>query len=197
MAIKGYNFKTSAVKVTTPEATTLFMCLAEVNEFTGKFGGKLIFTPEALEQEVNYQVIGESRGKKAFKDVFNDLLEAAYLEYVQDSGKKAAKVAKIRESKDAEGNENGLFELSCGNLEKPTIQNTDRTVEKDYSTLIANGSTMKANLYLKPYIMNGKLGITAYLNGVLLINVIEFGGGDVMFDDEDFTDSPVKDELEF
>lgn len=196
MAIKGYNFTTPAVKVVTPEAKTLFMSLAEVNEYTGNYGGKLVFTPEQLEQEVSYTSIGSPKDKAPFKDVLNDLVDAAFKEYITESGKKATKVYKVAPSKDAEGEDNGLFEVATKNQQQPRIQNTDKTVEKDYSTLVANGSTIKASLYLKPYVMQGKVGITAYLNGVLLIDVIEYGAKDDMFDDEDFG-VEAEDALEF
>lgn len=49
---------------------------------------------------------------------------------------------------------------------------------------------MKAQLYLKPYTMQGKVGITAYLNTALLLDIKEYGSGSDMFDD-DFDDTSV------
>lgn len=195
MAIKGYNFKTAAIKVATPEAKTLFMCLAEVNEYTGKYGGKLIFTPEQINTEVGFTQVGSAKAKKPFGQVVNDLLDEAYTEYTTDTGKKAKKVAKIVPATDADGNETGNFELGCTNQAQPKIMNPDRTVEKDYQVLVGNGSTVKASLYLKPYVMQGKVGVTAYLNGVLLLDIIEFGGGDDLFDDDDFASESDDDTL--
>ena len=186
--IKQYQFNTQPITVVTPEAETLFMCLADVNEVSGTYGGKLVFSKEALNTNVKYKV---GKGKEQvgkFKDIVTNMLEEAYQEMVAD-GKKVSKEPKFKPNTDKDGNETGKYEMSVKNQEQPRILNRDRTVEKDFSTLISNGSTMKAQLYLKPYTMQGKVGITAYLNTALLLNVIEYGSGGDMFDDDDFEDT--------
>lgn len=190
MAIKGYNFTTNPMTVVTPMARTLFMCLAEANEYTGKFGGKLVFTPEQLEQQVSVKENGGAKGKMPFAEAINKLLDSAYDEYTKETGKKATKVSKINVHNDADGNPTSDFELSCGNQEQPKILDRDKAVLRDYDTLVGNGSTLKAQLYLKPYVMQGKVGVTAYLNTVLLGDIIEYGGNDDdMFDDADTEDT--------
>ena len=186
--IKQYQFNTQAVTVVTPLAETLFMCLADVNEVSGNYGGKLIFTEEALNAKVKYKV---GKGKELvgkFKDVIDNIIEEAYQELVSD-GKRVTKADKIVSSIDKDGNDSGKYEMSVKNQDKPRILNTDRREEKDFNKLVANGSTMKAQLYLKPYTMQGKVGVTAYLNTALLFNVIEYGASNDMFDDDDFSAS--------
>ena len=179
---KQYQFKTQPVTVVTPVARTLFMCLAEENEYTGNYGGKLLFDEDSLNKEVNWKSKTD-KGTAPFKDVVNDLIDAAVAEY-KATGKKATKAEKIQVNTDQDGNETDDFELSCKNQDQPRIVNRDKTVEKDYDTLVGNGSTVKAQLYLKPYVMQGKVGVPAYLNSVQLLDIIEYGGGDDMFDDE-------------
>ena len=180
---KGYTFTTEAITVVTPVAETLFMCLAEPNDYTNKFGGKLLFTEEALNSEVKFKVgKGKPQGG-TFKDIINDLLDRAYDEYV-GTGKKATKVDKLKENTDADDNPTGKTEISVGNQEQPRIVNADKTVNNDFDILVGNGSKIKAQLYLRPYVMQGKVGITAYLNSVQLIDIIEYGSGGDMFDDE-------------
>lgn len=198
MAVKGYQFNTKSVTVVTPEASTLFMCLASPNDYTGKFGGKLVFTPEALEQEVSYQPQGGPKGKASFESIINNLLDSAHSEYVQDTGKKAAKVPKIVEGTDKNGSDDGTFVMSVANQEQPKILDKNKTKLEGYDTLISNGSTMKAQLFLKPYVMSGKVGVTAYLNTVLLGDIIEYGASQDLFDDDDFdTTEDSNDELDF
>ena len=186
--VAQYNFKTEAITIVTPVAETLFMCLAEVNEYTGQYGGKLIFTEDDLNKTVKYKVGKGKETKGVFKDIINGMIDDALDEY-KDSGKKAVKANKIANHTDQDGNDTGKYELSCKNQDQPRIINKDRTVEKDFDVLVGNGSTMKAQLYLKPYVMQGKVGITAYLNTALLLDVIEYGGGNDMFDDDDFDDT--------
>lgn len=186
--VAQYNFKTEAITIVTPVAETLFMCLAEVNEYTGQYGGKLIFTEDDLNKTVKYKVGKGKETKGVFKDIINGMIDDALAEY-KDSGKKAVKANKIANHTDQDGNDTGKYELSCKNQDQPRIINKDRTVEKDFDVLVGNGSTMKAQLYLKPYVMQGKVGITAYLNTALLLDVIEYGSGGDMFDDDDFDDT--------
>ena len=186
--IKQYQFNTQAVTVVTPLAETLFMCLADVNEVSGNYGGKLIFTEEALNTKVKYKI---GKGKELvgnFKDIVDNVIEESYQELVAD-GKRVSKADKIVPSIDKDGNDSGKYEMSVKNQDKPRILNTDRREEKDFNKLVANGSTMKAQLYLKPYTMQGKVGVTAYLNTALLFNVIEYGASNDMFDDDDFSAS--------
>lgn len=185
--IKQYQFNTQPRVVVTPEAETLFMCLAEINEVSGNYGGKLVFTEKALNSTVKVKVGKGKETRGTFKDIINDMLDEAYKE-LKDDGKKVIKAEKLQENTDRDGNPTGKYEMSVKNMEQPRILNTDRTVEKDFNTLLSNGSTMKAQLYLKPYTMQGKVGITAYLNTALLLNVIEYGSGGDMFDDDDFDD---------
>ena len=198
MAVKGYQFNTKAVTVVTPEAATLFMCLATPNDYTGKFGGKLVFTPEALEQEVAYQPQGAPKGKASFASVISSLLDSAYSEYVQDTGKKAVKVAKVVSGTDKNGEDDGTFVISVANQEQPKILDKTKTRLEGYDKLISNGSTLKAQLFLKPYVMSGKVGVTAYLNTVLLGDIIEYGANQDLFDDDDFdTPDESNNELDF
>ena len=183
-----YQFNTEPVVVVTPEAETLFMCLADVNEVSGCYGGKLVFTKKALATEVKFKKGKGKEERGIFKDIINDMLDEAYKELVS-AGKKVTKADKITENTDKDGNPTGKYEMSCKNQEQPKIINKDRTVEKDFTTLLSNGSTMKAQLYLKPYTMQGKVGITAYLNTALLLDVKEYGSGSDMFDDDDFDDA--------
>ncbi len=188
--IAQYQFNTEPVVVVTPEAETLFMCLADVNEVSGCYGGKLVFTKNALNSQVKFKK-GKGKGKEekgTFKDIINDMLDEAYNELVS-AGKKVTKADKITINTDKDGVPTGKFEMSCKNQEKPKIINKDRTVEKDFTTLLSNGSTMKAQLYLKPYTMQGKVGITAYLNTALLLDIKEYDSGSDMFDDDDFDDT--------
>lgn len=184
--IKQYQFNTQAVTVVTPLAETLFMCLADVNEVSGTYGGKLIFTEEALNTKVKYKVGKDKESVGIFKDIVDNVIEEAYQELVAD-GKRVSKADKIVPSVDKDGNDTGKYEMSVKNQDKPRILNTDRTEDKDFQKLVANGSTMKAQLYLKPYTMQGKVGVTAYLNTALLFNVIEYGAANDMFDDDDFS----------
>jgi len=186
MAAKGYNFNTNPVTVVTPEAKTLFMCLAEVNEYTGKFGGKLVFTPEQLNQEVSFKENGGAKGRKAFGAIVSELLDNAYNEYTTDTGKKATKVSKIQDGTNADGDADGTSVISTANQNQPDILDSSKKVIKDYDVLVGNGSTVVAQLYLKPYVMQGKVGVTAYLNKVVLKDIIEFGGSDDLFDDDTF-----------
>lgn len=188
--IAQYQFNTEPVVVVTPEAETLFMCLADVNEVSGCYGGKLVFTKNALNTTVKFKKGKGKEEKGTFKDIINDMLDSAYNEMIE-AGKKVTKAPKIVANTDKDGEPTGKFELSCKNQEQPKVINKDRTVEKDFSTLLSNGSTMKAQLYLKPYTMQGKVGITAYLNTALLLNVIEYGASNDMFDDDDFDDTSV------
>ena len=187
---KQFNFTTQPITVVTPVAETLFMCLADVNEYTGKYGGKLVFDEDVINTPVKYKQGKGKEGKAPFIDIINNLIAEALAEY-KASGKKAVKADKIKPNTDADGNETGKLEMSCNNQEQPRIVNRDKTVEKDYDVLVGNGSTIKAQLYLKPYVMQGKLGVTAYLNTVLLLDIIEFGGNNDMFDDDDFDDTSV------
>ena len=186
--IAQYQFNTEPVVVVTPEAETLFMCLADVNEVSGCYGGKLVFTRNALNSQVKFKKGKGKEEKGTFKDIINDMLDEAYNELVS-AGKKVTKADKITVNTDKDGVSTGNFEMSCKNQEKPKIINKDRTVEKDFTTLLSNGSTMKAQLYLKPYTMQGKVGITAYLNTALLLDIKEYGSGSDMFDDDDFDDT--------
>ena len=186
--IAQYQFNTEPVVVVTPEAETLFMCLADVNEVSGCYGGKLVFTKSALNSQVKFKKGKGKEDKGVFKDIINGMLDEAYNELVS-AGKKVTKADKITVNTDKDGIPTGNFEMSCKNQEKPKIINKDRTVEKDFTTLLSNGSTMKAQLYLKPYTMQGKVGITAYLNTALLLDIKEYGSGSDMFDDDDFDDT--------
>ena len=187
---KQYKFDTQPVVVTTPLAKTLFLSLAEVNEYTGNYGGKLIFTPEQLESTVKFKVGKGKEQRGVFKDIIDNLIDEALTEY-KGTGKKAVKAEKFVEDTDADDNPTGNYQLSCKNQDQPRIVNKDRTVEKDFDTLVGNGSEVKAQLYLKPYVMQGKVGITAYLQTVLLVDVIEYGDSGDMFDDDDFDDTSV------
>ena len=185
---KAYQFNTQPRVVVTPEAETLFMCLAEVNEVSGCYGGKLVFTEEALDTQVKVKIGKGKEERLPFREVLDTMLDEAVEELKADK-KKATRVDKLQPNTDKDGEETGKYEMSIKNQEQPRILNTDRTVEKNFTTLISNGSTMKAQLYLKPYTMQGKVGITSYLNTALLLNVIEFGSGGDMFDDDDFDDT--------
>ena len=180
-----FQFKTEAVTVVTPLAETLFMCLAEPNEYTGNYGGKLVFTEDDLSTVVKYKAGKGKEDKATFREVIDNIIDNALEEY-KASGKKAVRADKIQHNTDADGNDTGKYEVSVKNMEKPRILNKDRTVEANFDKLISNGSTLKAQLYLKPYVMQGKVGVTAYLNTVLLDNIIEYGGNSDMFDDDDF-----------
>lgn len=182
---KQYQFNTQPVTVVTPLAETLFMCLAEVNEYTGNYGGKLVFDAMDLDTSVKYKSGKGKEERATFKEVVDNIIEESYQELVKD-GKKVTKAEKIKINTDADGNDTGKFEMSVKNMEQPRIVNKDRTIEREFTTLISNGSTVKAQLYLKPYVMQGKVGVTAYLNTVLLDNIIEYGGNSDMFDDDDF-----------
>ena len=59
--IAQYQFNTEPVVVVTPEAETLFMCLADVNEVSGCYGGKLVFTKNALNSQVKFK---KGKGKE-------------------------------------------------------------------------------------------------------------------------------------
>ena len=190
-----FQFKTEAVTVVTPLAETLFMCLAEPNEYTGTFGGKLIFTEDDLDTVVKYRVGKGKEERATFREVFDNVINSALEEY-KATGKKAVRADKIKPNTDADGNDTGKYEVSVKNMEKPRIINKDRTVEKDFDKLLSNGSTLKAQLYLKPYVMQGKVGVTAYLNTVLLDNVIEYGGNSDMFDEDDFDTDAVPFEVD-
>ena len=179
---KQYQFTTQPVTVVTPEARTLFMCLAEENEYTNQYGGKLLFNEASLNTEVNWKS-KTGKGKSPFREIVDGLIDEALAEY-KATGKKAVRADKIQVNTDADGNETDDFEVSCKNQEQPRIVNRDKTVEKDFETLVGNGSTVKAQLYLKPYVMQGKVGVTAYLNSVQLLDIIEYGNGGDMFDDE-------------
>lgn len=190
MAVKRYNFTTKSRTVITPDAKTLFMCLAEVNEVTGHFGGKLVFTPEQLEAQVKVENWGGSgKSQKPFGEVINGMLDEVVTE-LQASGKKVTKAEKLQKATDKDGNETGNFEMSCKNKDKPTVVGADRQKYTDFDKLVGNGSTVKARINLVPYTMSGKAGITAYIDYVLIKDLIEYSanGGDV-FDEDDFTPS--------
>jgi len=186
---KQYQFTTQPRVVVTPIAETLFMSLAEINEISGVFGGKLLFTNEALDTTVKVKIGKGKETRSTFRDVIDGMLDEAYQELTND-GKKVTKAEKIKENIDREGNGTGKYEMTIKNMEQPRILNKDRTVDANFTTKISNGSTMKAQLYLKPYTMQGKVGITAYVNTALLLDVIEYSSGD-MFDEDDFDGTSV------
>ena len=186
---KQYQFSTEAVTVVTPVAETLFMCLATPNEYTDTYGGTLLFKEDALNTTVKFKAGKGKEARGKFQDIVDNLVSEAVKEY-KAGGKKCVKVDKLVPHTDQDDNETEYYELKCKNQEQPRILNKDRTVEKDFTTQVGNGSTMKAQLYLKPYVMQGKVGVTAYLSTALLLDVIEYGNND-LFDDDDFDDTSV------
>lgn len=182
--VKGFEFSTQAVKVVTPIAETLFMCIAEPNEYTEAYGGKLLFTEEQLDKEVTYTVGKSSTKMKApFRSIIDDIIDEA-LKEVKTATKKGTREDKIKVHQDKEGNDTDKFEIACKNKDKPRVVDIKGNLMEDFEALIGNGSKVKAQLYLKPYTMQGKVGVTAYLNSLQIIDLIEYGNSDSMFEDE-------------
>jgi hypothetical protein len=190
MAIAKYKFETIPQTVVTPEAKTLFMCLAEVNEVTGSYGGTLVISGDDINKETTFKEWRTNKKvKKGFMDGVNDLIDKALDEYNNNpkTKKKAVRADKIKVATDRDGNETEDFELSCKNKDQPKVVDKDRTRLPDFDKLVGNGSIVKAQISLVPYVMQGKVGVTAYLDYVLLKDLIEYGdSSDNPFDDEDF-----------
>lgn len=178
MAIKRqYTFDIKGIKVTTPVAETLFMCLKDVNEYTGKYGGKLVFDESALNARVPVTV-NKVTVTQGFKETIDDLLADALNEYQKNTGKKATAVSLFKENKDKEGNDTGKLEFTAKSFEPTIVVTADKVkIPQTQIPLLSNGSTVKMQLNIVPYFMNGNVGLTCYINAVQLLNVIEYGGG--------------------
>ena len=191
MAIAKYKFETIPQTVVTPDAKTLWMCLAEPGEITGSYGGSLIISDDDVNNEVTFKEWKTNKKvKKGFMDGVNDLIDKALEEYNSNpkTKKKAVRADKIKVATDKDGNETNDFEISCKNKDQPKVVDHDRTRIPDFDKLVGNGSTVKAQISLVPYVMQNKVGVTAYVDYVLLKDLIEYGGGsnDNPFDDDDF-----------
>jgi len=199
MAIAKYKFEKLPQEVVTPDAKTLFMSLAEVNEVTGNYGGTLIFDKSQMKQEVTFKEWRtNNKEKKGFQQGIDDLIDAYLEEYNAQAKKKAVRADKVKIHCDKDGKElTDKVELSCKNKEQPNVVDHDRTKLPNFDKLVGNGSTVKCQLNLVPYVMQGKVGVTAYLSYVLLKDLIEYdgSGGGNPFDDDDFDeDAPNFDE---
>ena len=186
---KKYEFTTEPIKFVTPMAKTHFFSIAEVGEYSGKFGGTLVFDVSQLDETIKYTVGRSSKPQKGkFGEVVKKLIETAIAEYQEDTGKKAQFADKFVPVKDKDQQEiDGVVGFKVQNQEKPQVVNKERQLIKDFSEKVGNGSSVKVAVYLKPYIMNGKIGVAAYFSTVLINNLISYGGNDLdMFDDDDF-----------
>ena len=187
----SYQFEMLPVVVVTPLALTHFMCLAEINEVTGKFGGSLLFTDEDLDQEVNFK---EWTTKEKWKDGFFEGVDAmineALEEYNSNNKKQATRADKFLTHFDKEDNETDLWEFKIKNNDQPKIVDKHKQRIPEFDELIGNGSQVKVQVNLKPYFMQGKVGVTAYVDYVLIKEIVEYGGGagGIPFDDDDFDD---------
>ncbi len=190
MAVK-YKFEVKPQSVVTPLGETFFMCLAEVNEVTGQFGGSLLFTEDQLDNEVTFKewVTGD-KVKKGFQQGIDDLIDEALEDYNSNNKRKAKRADKIIVHLDKEGEETDLFEFKIKNKDQPKIVDKFKQRIKDFDELLGNGSTIKCQVNLVPYFMQGKVGVTAYVDYVLIKEVVEYGGGgsNNPFDDDDFDD---------
>lgn len=175
MAIKKqYNFNYKGMKVTTPAGKSLFMCLRDVNEYTQKFGGSIIYTPEELETLVPVFNDGV-KTSLPFKEAIDLALDTAYEEYLA-TGKKATRVDYFKEDTDKDGNPTGNLKINIKAFERPSVVDASRVaIPEAQLPLVGNGSTIKAQINVVPYVMNGNVGLTAYINAVQLIDLVEFG----------------------
>ena len=123
----SYEFDMLPVAVVTPLALTHFMCLAEENEVTGKFGGSLLFTDADLDQEVNFK---EWTTKEKWKDGFFEgvdaMIEDALEEYNANNKKQAERADKFLVHYDKDENETDLWEFKTN---KKNNSNKEKTSE--------------------------------------------------------------------
>ena len=199
MAKTGYKFEKQPQDVVLPEAKTLFMSIAEVNEVTGNYGGTLVFTEDQLSTPITFKEWRTNeKVKKPFKQGVDDLIDAYLEEYNAQAKKPVVRADKFKQATDKDGLAlEGKFEFSCKNKEQPNVVDHDRTKLPNFDKLVGNGSTVKCQISLVPYVMQGKVGVTAYLKYVLLKDLIEYSadGGSNPFDDDDFDeDAPNFDE---
>lgn len=200
----AFEFSMTPVSVVTPLATTHFICLAEENEVSGNFGGTLLFTDADLDQEVTFKEWGKDGDKwtEGFFDGVDSLIEEALEEYNVAHKKPAQRADKFKVHSLEDGTETELWEFSIKNKDQPKVVDKYKQRIKDFDELVGNGSTIKVQVNLKPYFMQGKVGVTAYFDYVLIKEIKEYGGGGGgnPFDDDDFEedgcDIPAEDEQE-
>lgn len=183
---KRYEFEQEMVTITTPKAETFFMCVTEPSEYTDSYGGGLIFKDDILDTPVTVTVGKKKQQDKVpFRQVVDDMIDASLKEYIATTKKKATRADKLVEHIDKDGNViDGVMKLTCKNNEAIKVFDKYGKINRDFDETVYNGSEVKAKLKLVPYVMQGKVGVTAYINSIQIIELVEMGEDDGGFDDE-------------
>lgn len=114
------------------------------------------------------------------KDEAKDFMSTAKELYVEEFGEKALSKAKWPFMVD---DETGGVTIRAKSSKKPGLFDAKgNVITKDLA--VGNGSVIKIAGLMQTYDAGGNKGVTAYLNGVQIIDLVEFGGS-AAFDEED------------
>lgn len=112
-------------------------------------------------------------------DEAKDFMSAAKALFVEEFGEKMLPKAKWPFEKD---DESGAVRIRAKSSNKPGLFDAKgNTITADLN--VGNGSTIKMAGVMSTYDAGGNKGVTAYLNSVQIIDLVEFGGND--FEEED------------
>lgn len=112
-------------------------------------------------------------------DDAKEIMSAAKALFVEEFGEKMLPKAKWPFEKD---DETGSVRIRAKSSNKPGLFDAKgNAITADLN--VGNGSTIKIAGLLATYDAGGNKGVTAYLNSVQIIDLVEFGGND--FEEED------------
>ena len=98
-----------------------------------------------------------------------------FLAMLKEEAEKAKGSPPYKKAVDKDGNETGKYRVKFRSNYPPSVVDAENTPVPP-SINIGNGSMVKVAYALKPYEVSGKKGITLYLNGVQVLDLVEFKG---------------------
>ena len=113
------------------------------------------------------------------KEDAKEFVELAKQVFIEEFGEKSLSKAKWPYMNDDEA---GGLKIRAKSSKKPMLVDAKGNVIKG-DLAVGNGSTIKLAGVLTSYSAGGNIGVTAYLNAVQIIDLVEFGGS--QFEEED------------
>ena len=113
------------------------------------------------------------------KEDAKEFVELAKQIFIEEFGEKSLSKAKWPYMNDDEA---GGLKIRAKSSKKPMLVDAKGNVIKG-DLAVGNGSTIKLAGILNTYSAGGNIGVTAYLNAVQIIDLVEFGGS--QFEEED------------
>tara|TARA_R100000951_G_scaffold116800_1_gene131180 strand:- start:9699 stop:10214 length:516 start_codon:yes stop_codon:yes gene_type:complete len=113
------------------------------------------------------------------KEDAQEFVDMAKQIFIEEFGEKSLAKAKWPFMNDDEA---GGIKIRAKSSKKPTLFDAKGNVIKT-DLPVGNGSTIKLSGVMGTYSAGGNIGVTAYLNAVQIIDLVEFGGS--TFEEED------------